>query len=751
MKKYDRTNCIHLENDVLIYDNLCIPDTSKVWITMDCIERCIPGIMFIPSFNTIQKLIEYYMFDKNDMENLAYFYHHNKNICDTFPIININSKYNNQTILNQNFNKFNKIFDGAAIGQYLGGVDPRNINGDTRGFINETCSINYANFSFSWIYNTELKLYQPNIIIDNKNIIISNLHIHSKALANFMANNPVETKLIKKDDSFLFKLSSIEDFVTGEKLQELTNCYIGLPEDFSFNPRISVQQEKQLNIQEINNVFDNSNIIFCYAHRLSYLQEKLQYFKNPFILITHNSDENIDSRYESLLYSNKIIKWYAQNVLLDHPKLHILPIGIANSMWSHGNLSILQEVLNNPLPKINDIYFYFTVSTNQVERERCKIELENKGLVFSQFEEYHTYLKNLTSYKFAICPPGNGIDSHRIWECYYCGVIPIVLKNHFTEKLNKLLPCILLDTWNDFNYSDILSQYGTVLHNLCENKKYLNLTYYREQFQWKQPKKVWFYLSGRTGNNIFQYLAAEVIKYIYNFDIVEKIDHIPDHLLQITDESYTNIINNFIKNPNESLTSNCDIILNGYFQKSSILLYLRDYVLKYYNSINYTKVNDTYTISDFVQYQTQHNLNITINDIVLHLRLDDYIHHNNPPNIFNKEQLANLLDTFTFDKLYIVCDKINKSWEEKYIKYFTDKYNTVFVSGSLLDDFTLLKNTKRLIISQSTYSWLAAYFGNADEVIIPYSDFYKEHSILKECHNNCKIYYGLQFATDLLD
>ena len=81
---------------------------------------------------------------------------------------------------------FNSIFDAAAIGQYLGGVDPRNIPGDTTGFINETCVVNYSYYKFIWKFNLILNIYQPYILIDNIEILINNLHIHSKSLKKFI-------------------------------------------------------------------------------------------------------------------------------------------------------------------------------------------------------------------------------------------------------------------------------------------------------------------------------------------------------------------------------------------------------------------------------------------------------------------------------------------------------------------------------------------------------------------------------------
>jgi len=80
----------------------------------------------------------------------------------------------------QGFDNFNYIFDGAAIGQYLGGVDPANISSNTIGFVNETCIIKFNKYSFVW------KDKKPFIIIRGKEYPIFNLHIHSKNLKMFI-------------------------------------------------------------------------------------------------------------------------------------------------------------------------------------------------------------------------------------------------------------------------------------------------------------------------------------------------------------------------------------------------------------------------------------------------------------------------------------------------------------------------------------------------------------------------------------
>ena len=193
MKLENLTNVLHLENDVLLYDNLNYNFEEKIYITMDSNNRCIPGIIYIPKYNLLTNLIENYHFAKNDMINLANFYLTNKDIVKTFPIIDDSI---DKCIYNENFYEFNSIFDGAAIGQYLGGIDPRNKKGDTTGFINETCKIKYDKYTFKWFKKN--KYYFPYIDINGKLIPINNLHIHCKKLENFRIENPIENKYIKK-------------------------------------------------------------------------------------------------------------------------------------------------------------------------------------------------------------------------------------------------------------------------------------------------------------------------------------------------------------------------------------------------------------------------------------------------------------------------------------------------------------------------------------------------------------------------
>ena len=179
-------NCIHLENDVLTYINFdSIKNNfkeNKVYATFDSYTRVIPGIIYIPNYQSFKPIIDNYNIKLNDMENLVKYDESIILPLPIFPIID-----NDIIKFNKLFFDFNLIFDAAAIGQYLGGVDPRNISGDTRGFINETCLIKYNKYKFEWIKIDNL--FIPHIIINNNKYRICNLHIHSKNLNKFTIFN----------------------------------------------------------------------------------------------------------------------------------------------------------------------------------------------------------------------------------------------------------------------------------------------------------------------------------------------------------------------------------------------------------------------------------------------------------------------------------------------------------------------------------------------------------------------------------
>ena len=208
LERFKKKNVIHLENDYLIYFNKFPDMDNKVWITIDDGERCIPGIIFVPSAEHLKGLIENYDFSSNDMINMYMFYKNNPETVCCLPTMNTHP----------NFERFEMIFDAAAIGQYLGGIDPIHSNGAKPGYINPLFDIKFdssleipepnvsSKYLFYWKKNED-DLFIPTVKI-NELINIGGLHIHSKNLCNFQADFPIENRLIQKNSSFFITFAS---------------------------------------------------------------------------------------------------------------------------------------------------------------------------------------------------------------------------------------------------------------------------------------------------------------------------------------------------------------------------------------------------------------------------------------------------------------------------------------------------------------------------------------------------------------
>ena len=275
------------------------------------------------------------------------------------------------------------------------------------------------------------------------------------------------------------------NIVSGEKLQDIAHVYLAIDNDFSYNPYINKQTNKHKNMSYINSDYNNPKIVFCYAHRINILAEKINYFMNDFILITHNSDQNIvnnDISVNKIYNCNKLLKWYAQNLCIEHSKMFLLPIGIANNQWEHGsNFHNFYNTLRNDIQltkKSKSIYFVFEINTNREKRSSCYNSIIKKIPFLNIINTYDNF-KRLSEYEFCICPEGNGVDTHRFWEALYVKCVPIVINSPFINiiKKNTNLPMIILNSWDDLDINN-LQEYNTFDFTNNESNKYLNLDYY---------------------------------------------------------------------------------------------------------------------------------------------------------------------------------------------------------------------------------------------------------------------------------
>lgn len=210
---------------------------------------------------------------------------------------------------------------------------------------------------------------------------------------------------------------------------------------------------------------------------------------HPYILLTHNSDHGAPGPFGNYLDDPKILAWFAQNVEGEvHPKLHPIPIGIANKCWEHGNPRIFSSLL--PLAENQDrpyfCYLNFEPSTYPKERPYVRsLFAEQPWCTVSKTKDLTHYLQDLSQSKFVISPRGNGIDCHRTWEALLMGAIPIV-RSSSLDPLFSDLPVLIVDDWETISESYLKEQYEIIKQKAHQREK-LFIEYWIKQIRSEAP------------------------------------------------------------------------------------------------------------------------------------------------------------------------------------------------------------------------------------------------------------------------
>jgi len=255
----------------------------------------------------------------------------------------------------------------------------------------------------------------------------------------------------------------MNDFCSGEKFSKLCDVSIYSKKYLDTFKNIKENTNKIIFAgsditPDILHIIKTSKTFFVKSEHILYFSTIiLPHIKKPFILVSHNSDKIVGNN-NKILHNPYLIKWFGQN-MTPHQKTIGIPIGLENSQYKGSNYQILIKYKNNPKTKL--LYLNFSLKTNHRRKNTLKIFLKNN---FTKNEKlpWEEYINELSKHKFAVCPLGNGPDTHRLWECIYLGVIPIVEKTPFLYPHFKDLPILFID------------KYQNITHHFLENYKLKN-------------------------------------------------------------------------------------------------------------------------------------------------------------------------------------------------------------------------------------------------------------------------------------
>lgn len=485
-------NCIHLENDVVLYFDPAtkleqLREFSRFSVPLDRV-RAIPGIVWFKDVNIAIELAQHILRnpDKNDMDSLGDFCLNSEFETKPLPTMPITYALSNgldTAKFCSGISLFGGIFDAAAIGQYVGGVHWMNDPKDTRFFINESSDLNMMKCHFSWERDEHCR--KPTISYDGASTPVLCLHAHSKDLLGVSPFNSGTPQ-------------NIENLITGERIQTIADITISSQEITQFHGLNNIKTALLVEASEawirkygfkknktlvapdpkLVEQCQNADVLFVYTHLIPYFKKWIATRLNkPFILISHNSDHAVTIEDIDLLNHPRLVNWFAQNAEICHSKLSALPIGLANSQWGADKLVNLYEAAQC-YSKTKTIYANFSASTHPSRKAILDVIDGVPGVSQSTSVTFGEYISTMAQHQFCLCPRGNGIDTHRFWEAQYVDCIPIVLKEDWTEAYSNL-PILLLDTWGDLLQIDLYQKYIEI-SSTAFNRGTLMLDNYRK-------------------------------------------------------------------------------------------------------------------------------------------------------------------------------------------------------------------------------------------------------------------------------
>lgn len=203
---------------------------------------------------------------------------------------------------------------------------------------------------------------------------------------------------------------------------------------------------------------------------------------------------------------------------------------------------------------------------------------------------------------------------------------------------------------------------------------------------------------GRLGNAIFRYLASSLFCILYK---AHRIYPYQRCTINISDEY-------FLKwKEEETLPAIPEAAIcrfNDYYQHDSIYLkYLKE--LKDHIMANPTDILKTDRGDIFLSGQLLHATSAHQYDVVLHLRLEDFIQGN---IAIHPESVKKLIETIKPVHLCIVVNKPTTEIEHQYLRYIQKDQSNTLESNDILTDYNIMRNAKTLICSKSTICWAAA-------------------------------------------
>lgn len=254
-----------------------------------------------------------------------------------------------------------------------------------------------------------------------------------------------------------------------------------------------------------------STVYVCNSALRTFRDQILPSIPVPFVLVSGDSDTMIPygtfthEEFEAFISDKRIVHWFCQNLLINHPKMTHMPIGLDYHTisrageahpWGAGKLPKDQEeelekaIQDAPPLSERHVYCYsnfhhvlFSIGSRGDRKEVVEKVPTDIAFYDPVFTSRDIAWNHQSFFTYVLSPRGSGYDCHRTWEALCLGCIPIV-KSSGLDPLYDGLPVLIVKDWSELNRAgllDVLRQFLTTPFS----KEKLLLSYWLNLFDEK--------------------------------------------------------------------------------------------------------------------------------------------------------------------------------------------------------------------------------------------------------------------------
>ncbi len=209
-------------------------------------------------------------------------------------------------------------------------------------------------------------------------------------------------------------------------------------------------------------------------------------------LVVSNSDYPVGKIQQSMLWALPYLDRLAVTNLLvgETPKLTTFPIGITDFMLGSPlhELFSSTEQLTEAFPfseeQVKRISVSFSPNTHKSRRIALRQALVSRfcEVIEPEFSRLgrQRALNHSASSLGVACPRGNGMDTHRLWETFYVGSIPIVAQGEYPRALldGSGLPYLVIEDWSHLGDVSTIEKLELIATHPDKNFERLRLDYW---------------------------------------------------------------------------------------------------------------------------------------------------------------------------------------------------------------------------------------------------------------------------------